>query len=117
MAPGFTVAKMTEGLEIQPRQTCSNPGQAGVSIEALAPVTTGTRAATAFADMAAVARVLGLLVMAVIPGGLLFLAAFVLGRAVAEGVRRGEGTTGRRFAKAVADVRLRDVWTSAKQTL
>jgi hypothetical protein len=67
--------------------------------------------------MAGVAKVLGLLVMAVVPGGLLFLAAFVLARAVADGMRREEGPTGRRAARAFAAVRLRDVWTSAKQTL
>ena len=67
--------------------------------------------------MAGVMKVLGVLVMAVVPGGLLFLAAFVLARAVAEAVRREEGSTGRRFARAFAQVRLRDVWTSAKQTL
>ncbi len=67
--------------------------------------------------MAGVAKVMGLFVMAVIPGGLLFFAAYVLGRMLAEGVRREEGTRGRRFAKAFAAVRLRDVWTSAKQTL
>lgn len=67
--------------------------------------------------MAGVARVLGLLFMAILPGGLLFLAAFILARAVAEGVRREEGTRSRRLARAFAQVRLRDVWTSAKQSL
>ncbi len=67
--------------------------------------------------MAGVAKVLGVLVMAVVPGGLLFLAAFVLARAVAEAVRREEGPAGRRITSAFAQVRLRDVWTSAKQTL
>ena len=59
--------------------------------------------------MAGVAKMIGLLVMAILPGGLLFLAAFVLARAVAQGVRREEGSTGRRFAKAWAQVRLRDL--------
>ncbi|MBL8957102.1 MAG: hypothetical protein JNK82_40390 [Myxococcaceae bacterium] len=77
----------------------------------------GTRAAQVTDAMAAVAKVLGLLVMAVLPGGLLLLAAFVLARMVAQGMSREEGTTGRRMSRAFAQVRLRDVWTSAKQTL
>lgn len=67
--------------------------------------------------MVAVLRVLGLMVMAVVPGGLLVLAAFILGRAVAERVRLEQGTAGRRFARAVAQVRWRDVWASARHTL
>jgi hypothetical protein len=85
----------------------------------------GTRAATrsgiffvgASTSMFAVLRVLGLLVMAVVPGGLLVLAAFVLGRAVAERVKLEQGTAGHRLARAVAQVRWRDVWASARQTL
>ena len=119
------MAKMTEGVENQPRQGCSNAFQTGVSTEGSVGVTQGTHTAVApsvfllgsMTSMAGVAKVLGLMVMAVLPGGLLFLAAYVLGREVALAVRREEGTTGRRFAKAWARVRLRDVWTSAKQSL
>lgn len=67
--------------------------------------------------MAGVARVLGLLVMAVMPGGLFVVAAFVLGRFLTERFRLEQGTAGHRAARAMAAVRLRDVWTSAKQTL
>jgi len=67
--------------------------------------------------MWAVLRILGLLVMAVVPGGLLVLAAWVLGKAVAERVKLEEGTAGRRLARAVAQVRWRDVWATARQTL
>ncbi|MBK7865169.1 MAG: hypothetical protein IPJ65_42545 [Archangiaceae bacterium] len=63
------------------------------------------------------AKVLGLVVMAVIPGGLLFLAAFVLAKAVSEQMRREEGSRGHRVAKAFAAVNLRDVWASARQSL
>src|SRR5690348_283792 len=104
MGRGFTVAKMTEGDEFQPRQTCSSAGQPAETIDGRTSVTTGTRAALgpwvfslgSMTSMAGVAKVLGVLVMAVVPGGLLFLAAFVLARALAEAVRREEGPTGRR---------------------
>ena len=117
---------MTEGVDIQPRQPRSNATQAGDSTERPNPVTEGTTAAQSrFAvllmgsvtSMAAAAKVLGLLAMAILPGGLLILAAFVLGRAVAQAAKAEEGTMGRRFARAMAAVSLRDVWTSAKQTL
>jgi hypothetical protein len=68
-------------------------------------------------SMTGVAKVLGLLAMAVVPGGLLFLAAFVLARAVAERVRLEQGTAGHRVARAFAAVSLREVWASAKQSL
>lgn len=67
--------------------------------------------------MAGVARTFGLIVMAVVPGGLLVLAAWILGRMVAERLRLEQGSTGHRLAQAWAHVRWRDVWTSAKQTL
>ena len=125
MGLGFTVAKMTESADFQPRQARSTEGQATDSTGGHTAVTPGMRTAIApgvvktgsMTSMAAVAKILGVMVMAVVPGGLLFLAAFVLARAVADAVRREEGSTGRRVAKAFAQVRLRDVWTSAKQTL
>ena len=120
------MAKMTEGVDIQPRQAHSSAGQAGDSTERPNSVTEGTGTAPSrFAvilmgsvtSMAAAVKVLGLLAIAVLPGGLLILAAFVLGRAVAQAARAQQGTTGRRFARAMAAVSLREVWTSAKQTL
>jgi hypothetical protein len=67
--------------------------------------------------MLAVLRVVGVLAMAVIPGGLLVLAAFILGKAVAERVRLEQGTAGRRLVRAVAQVHWRDVWAAARHTL
>jgi len=75
------------------------------------------RGATALQTMAAVLKVLGVLVLAIVPGGLLVLAAYVLARGVAERWRLEQGTAGARIAKALVHVRWRDVWTSAKQTL
>jgi len=66
--------------------------------------------------MVSLMRVVGVLVMVVIPGGLLVLLAFVLGKVVANGVKHEQGTRGRRLARAVARVRLRDVWREAKTT-
>ncbi len=64
--------------------------------------------------MVAAVRVLGLLVMAIVPGGLLVLAAYVLGKAVADRVKLEHGTAGHRLARAVAQVRFRDVWSAAR---
>jgi hypothetical protein len=64
--------------------------------------------------MAALMKVLGLVVMAVVPGGLLVLAAFVLGRALAAGVKVEQGTAGRRVARAVVNLKWRDVWAQAR---
>jgi hypothetical protein len=55
--------------------------------------------------------------MVVVPGGLLVLAAFVLARTVAAQMAHEQGTHGRRFARAVASVRLRDVWSNARASL
>jgi hypothetical protein len=114
MDEGFTVATMPQF------SSATGPQPAGST-----SARTGTRAATrsgefflgAGVSMLAVLRVVGILAMAVIPGGLLVLAAFILGKAVAERVRLEQGTAGRRLARAVAQVRWRDVWASARHTL
>jgi hypothetical protein len=63
-------------------------------------------------------RVVGLVVVAVAPGGLLVLAAFLFARAIAASLRLEEGgPSGRRLARAVARVRLRDVWAQARRVL
>lgn len=62
-------------------------------------------------------RAMTLAMMVVVPGGLLVLAAFVLARVVVEQMRLEQGPGGRRFARAVAQVRLRDVWSTARRSL
>jgi hypothetical protein len=115
------VAKMTEGAEFQPRQACSNAGQAVGSTARSEEVTSGTHSAPlwlgSMTSMAGAVKVLGLLVMAVVPGGLLALVTFMLVRAMLSRVRLEQGTAGQRFTRAFAAVRWRDVWTSAKQGL
>jgi hypothetical protein len=110
---------MTEGAEFQPRQACTTEAQAGVPTDHHQAVTAGRHIATArgvfllgMTSMAAVAKVLGLLVMAIVPGGLLFLAAFILAKLVAERMRAGH-----RGSDAFSGIKLRDVWSSAKQAL
>lgn len=63
-------------------------------------------------------RVAGLVVVAVAPGGLLVIAAFLLARAVTAAMRlEAGGPSGRRLARAVARVRLKDVWAQARRVL
>lgn len=62
-------------------------------------------------------RVLTLTLLLVLPGGLVVLLAWVLARTIAQQMRLQEvGTGGQRFARAVATVRLRDVWVHTRQT-
>lgn len=62
-------------------------------------------------------RVLGVVVVAVAPGGLVVLAAFLLARAVAEAMRLDGGPSRRRLVRAVARVRLKDVWAQARRVV
>ncbi len=62
-------------------------------------------------------RMTTLVMMVVVPGALLVLAAYVLARTVAEQMRLQQGPGGRRFARAVVAVRLRDVWSNARRSL
>lgn len=59
-------------------------------------------------------RVMTLTMMVLVPGGLLVLAAYLLGRAVATQMQLEQGPQGRRFARAVSAVRVRDVWSNAR---
>ena len=61
-------------------------------------------------------RLLTLTLMAVVPGGLLVLAAFMLGRAIVRQMQLEQGTHGHRFARAVSTIRLGEVWSQARQT-
>lgn len=67
--------------------------------------------------MVAASKVLSVLVMVVVPGGLLVAAAFVLARLVTQQMRLEEGPHGRRFARAVAAIHWRDVVREAKRLL
>lgn len=53
--------------------------------------------------------------MAVVPGGLLVLAAIVLARVVAERMQLEPGPGSRRFARAFATVRWSDVWRQTRR--
>ena len=67
--------------------------------------------------MATWLRVLGVVLVAVTPGGLLVLAAWLLARAVAESMRTEHGPRGRRLVRAVARVRWRAVWDQARRAV
>lgn len=67
--------------------------------------------------MASVARVMSLILVVVVPGGLLVLGAFAMARVVAEKMRLDEGSGRLRLARAVSQVRLRDVWREARQVV
>jgi hypothetical protein len=56
------------------------------------------------------------MMVVLLPGGLLVLLAWMLARTVVTQMRLEQGTGGRRFARAVSAVRLRDVWSSTRHT-
>lgn len=62
-------------------------------------------------------RLAMLMMMVVVPGGLLVVAAYVLARTVAANMQVEQGSQRRRFARAVASVKLRDVWSNARRSL
>jgi hypothetical protein len=61
-------------------------------------------------------RVMTVTLVVVLPGGLLVLLAWVLARTIVDEMRQQQaGTGGQRFARAVATVRLRDVWAHTRR--
>lgn len=62
-------------------------------------------------------RLAMVMTMVVLPGGLLVLAAFILARLVAQQMKVEQGPSGRRLARAVAHVKLRDAWSEARRSL
>jgi hypothetical protein len=67
--------------------------------------------------MVAASRVFSVVVMVLVPGSLLVVAAWVLARLVASQMRQGDGPQTRRLARAVATVRLKDVVKEARALL
>lgn len=61
-------------------------------------------------------RLLTVTLLVLLPGGLVLLAAYLLTRAIARQMQLEQGTSGHRFARAVSTVRLREVWSHARQT-
>ena len=61
-------------------------------------------------------RLMTLTMMVVLPGGLLVIMAYLLARTVATQMRLEQGPGRRRFARAVSTVRMRDVWSHARDT-
>jgi pilus assembly protein TadC len=59
--------------------------------------------------MVAVSRVLSVVVMVLLPGGLLIAAAWVLSRMVLHQMQLEEGSQSHRLARAMATVKFRDV--------
>jgi len=55
--------------------------------------------------------------MMLVPGGLVLLALFIVARVIAEGMRREQGTSGHRFARAFASVRWPEVWRQARSVI
>ena len=66
--------------------------------------------------MAAMIKMVAAVVMVVVPGGLLVMAAFVLARIVAEKLKTVEGGP-HRLKRVVADLKFRDVWDEARRSL
>jgi hypothetical protein len=65
--------------------------------------------------MGAWLRAVGVVLVAVAPGGLLLAAAVLLARAVMRAMADEGGPPGRRLARAVARVHARDVWRHARR--
>lgn len=58
-----------------------------------------------------------MLAVALVPGGLLVLVTWIVGRVVAHRMHELTGAKGARLARAVGSVRWRDVWTEARSTV
>jgi hypothetical protein len=64
----------------------------------------------------AMMKTVGLVLMAVLPGGLVFLLAFVLAKAVAQQMELDhEGSGARRFSRAFSHLRFADLMAAAKR--
>jgi hypothetical protein len=66
--------------------------------------------------MAALMKMLAVVLMAVIPGGLLCLTAFILAKIVAARVRSVEQGP-HRYRRALANLSFRDVWNETRRSL
>ncbi|MFT3837083.1 MAG: hypothetical protein QM723_08810 [Myxococcaceae bacterium] len=60
-------------------------------------------------------KTVGLVLMAVLPGGLVFLMAFVLAKAVSEQMELESGSGAQRFGRAFSHLRLADLMAAAKR--
>lgn len=65
--------------------------------------------------MVAVSKVLSVVVMVLVPGGLLIAAAYVLARLVTQQMKLEQGPQGQRLARAVATVRWSDVMRETRK--
>lgn len=65
--------------------------------------------------MAGVLRTVSFLVLALVPGGLLVLGAWVYGRVIARQLHAQPGPQRARLARAVAQVQWRDVWAEVRR--
>ena len=62
-------------------------------------------------------RALVVLAVALMPGGLLFLMAWILGRVVRNRMLETSGAQGVRLVRAMGSVRWRDVWSEARHAV
>ncbi len=67
--------------------------------------------------MITMVRALGILLMMLMPGGLVLLALFIVSRVIAEGMRREQGSSSHRFARAFASVRWPEIWREARAVI
>ena len=66
--------------------------------------------------MAALIKIFAVGLMAVLPGGLLVLSAFVLARLLSQRVRAGDQGP-HRLKRAVANLTLREVWDQTRRSI
>jgi hypothetical protein len=62
-------------------------------------------------------KTMTLVMMVVVPGGLVVLAAFILARTIVQQMELEHGNRRHRLARAVVAVRFRDVWSNARRSL
>ncbi len=67
--------------------------------------------------MAAVLKTFWLMLLVIVPGGLLVLAAYTLAKVVARQWNQTSDHRPAQMVRAVANVRLKDVWVEARRAL
>jgi hypothetical protein len=67
--------------------------------------------------MAAVLKTLSMVLLVILPGGLLVLAAFAVARVIAQKWQETSDHRPAQMVRAVANVNLKDVWSEARRAL
>ncbi len=102
--------KRVEAMETTVKTTLSTRTQQGTS-----PAVAHGHQRRGVTVRVAVTKVLSVVVMVLVPGGLLIAAAYVLARLVTQQMKLEQGPQGQRLARAVATVRWSDVMRETRK--